>query len=73
MFRIASGRRWIFAAQTIAGSGRLSGTRAGMGCFGLDDVSEIRQLLNDGYVGADIAAEYGVSRGLISHIKTGKR
>lgn len=38
-----------------------------------DDVSEIRALLAQGYVGKDIAERYGVSRAIVSHIKTGKR
>lgn len=38
-----------------------------------DDVSEIKSLLSAGYIGADIAAKYGVSRSIISNIKSGKR
>lgn len=38
-----------------------------------DDVSEIRDLLDQGYWGTDIAAKYGVSRATISNIKSGKR
>lgn len=38
-----------------------------------DDVAEIRALLAQGYMGADIAKRYGVSRALVSHIKNGKR
>lgn len=37
-----------------------------------DDVKEIRLLLEQGYVGMDIAAKYGVSRATISLIKNGK-
>lgn len=38
-----------------------------------DDVSEIRSLLAKGYLGADLATKYKVSRSIISNIKTGKR
>lgn len=38
-----------------------------------DDIIEIRHLISQGYIGADIAKKYGVSRATISHIKTGKR
>ncbi len=38
-----------------------------------DDVDEIRRLLAKGYLGADIAALYSVSRVIVSNIKTGKR
>lgn len=38
-----------------------------------DDISEIKTLLDAGYVGKDIAERYGISRALVSNIKNGKR
>ena len=37
-----------------------------------EDVSEIRRLLNEGYIGSDIAKRYGVSKATVSNIKRGK-
>lgn len=38
-----------------------------------DDLIEIRHLLAKGGMGIDIAKRYGISRALVSHIKSGKR
>ena len=38
-----------------------------------DDISKIRDMLSNGFNGADVAKRYGVSRALVSNIKRGKR